>query len=391
MERCITTEKHPIKLWLRDIDDDTLTQARNLASLPFIHSHIAIMADAHVGFGMPIGGVAATRDVVIPNAVGVDIGCGVCAVRTSLTRIERETLKSILGAIRLAVPVGFSHHRQKQNARQMPAPAPGIDIAALPIVSREFDNALTQVGTLGGGNHFIEIQQADDRHIWIMIHSGSRNIGYRVANHYNDLAIEINRKKGGVSVIERQLAFLPLDTAVASRYLQEMRYCVEFAKTNRRVMMERIEDILLRYCAPVSFAEPVDVAHNYAAFESHFGREVLVHRKGATRAGRGETGIIPGSQGTASYIVRGLGNEESFSSCSHGAGRRLGRKQAQKQLDLKTEIARLEQRHILHAIRGRRDLEEAVGAYKDIETVMANQRDLVEVVTRLQPLAVVKG
>ncbi|HSO09234.1 MAG TPA: RtcB family protein, partial [Desulfoprunum sp.] len=153
MERCITTEKHPIKLWLRDIDDDTLTQARNLASLPFIHSHIAIMADAHVGFGMPIGGVAATKDVVIPNAVGVDIGCGVCAVRTSLTEIERETLKSILGAIRLAVPVGFSHHRQQQNVRQMPAP--GIDIAALPIVSREFDNALTQIGTLGGGNHFI--------------------------------------------------------------------------------------------------------------------------------------------------------------------------------------------------------------------------------------------
>ena len=391
MERCITTEKHPIKLWLRDIDEDTLTQARNLASLPFIHSHIAIMADAHVGFGMPIGGVAATRDVVIPNAVGVDIGCGVCAVRTSLTEVDRETLKAVLGAIRLAVPTGFSHHRRKQDVRLMPASAKGTAIESLPIVDREFDNALSQIGTLGGGNHFIEIQQADDRHIWIMIHSGSRNIGYRVANHYNDLAIEINRKKEGSSVIERQLAFLPLDTAVASRYLQEMRYCVEFAKTNRRVMMERIEDILLRYCAPVSFAEPVDVAHNYAAFESHFGREVLVHRKGATRAGRGETGIIPGSQGTASYIVRGLGNEESFSSCSHGAGRRLGRKQAQKQLDLKTEIARLEQRHILHAIRGRRDLEEAVGAYKDIETVMANQRDLVEVVTRLQPLAVVKG
>jgi tRNA-splicing ligase RtcB len=391
MERCITTEKHPIKLWLPDIDEDTLGQARNLASLPFIHSHIAIMADAHVGFGMPIGGVAATRDVVIPNAVGVDIGCGVCAVRTSLTEIDRETLKSILGAIRLAVPTGFTHHRRRQDQRLMPASTKGRDIVTLPIVSREFDNALHQIGTLGGGNHFIEIQQADDRHIWIMIHSGSRNIGYQVANHYNDLAIEICRKKGGSQAADRQLAFLPLDTAVASRYLQEMRYCVEFARANRRVMMERIEDILQRCCAPVSFAEPVDVAHNYAALEHHFGREVLVHRKGATRAGLGETGIIPGSQGTASYIVRGLGNEESFSSCSHGAGRRLGRKQAQKQLDLQAEIARLEEQRILHALRGRRDLEEAAGAYKDIEIVMANQRDLVEIVTRLQPLAVVKG
>jgi len=389
MERCITTEKHPIKLWLRDIDDDTLTQARNLASLPFIHSHIAIMADAHVGFGMPIGGVAATKDVVIPNAVGVDIGCGVCAVRTSLTGIERETLKSILGAIRLAVPVGFSHHRQKQDVRQMPAP--GVDIAALPIVSREFDSALTQIGTLGGGNHFIEIQQADDRHIWIMIHSGSRNLGFRVANHYNDLAIELDRRKGSGFGADRQLAFLPLDLPVALRYLQEMQYCIEFARANRRLMMTRIEDIVQHYCAPVSFAPPIDVAHNYAVAETHFGREVLVHRKGATRAGIGETGIIPGSQGTASYIVRGLGNSDSFSSCSHGAGRRLGRRQAQRQLDLRAEIQRLEERRILHAIRGRRDLEEAAGAYKDIEVVMANQQDLVEIETRLQPLAVIKG
>ena len=190
MERCITTEKHPIKLWLPDIDADTLTQARNLAALPFIHSHVAIMADAHVGFGMPIGGVAATRDVVIPNAVGVDIGCGVCAVRTSLTAIDRETLKSILGAIRLAVPTGFAHHRSRQEARLMPASVKGRDIESLPIVSREFDNALSQIGTLGGGNHFIEIQQADDRHIWVMIHSGSRNLGYQVANHYNRLAAD---------------------------------------------------------------------------------------------------------------------------------------------------------------------------------------------------------
>ena len=391
MEKTITSEKHPIKLWLRDIDADTLTQAKNLANLDFIHSHVAIMPDAHVGYGMPIGGVAATMGAVIPNAVGVDIGCGICAVRTSLTAVDRETLKNILGAIRRSVPVGFNHHRSRRPAHIMPEPEKGIGIAELPIVNKEFDNALTQIGTLGGGNHFIEIQQADDGHIWIMIHSGSRNIGFRVANHYNDLAIGFNRRHGRDAGADRQLASLPLASEVGERYIHEMRYCVQFAKANRRQMLEAVEDILQQYCSPLQFGEVIDVAHNYAAFENHFYKEVLVHRKGATRAGSGETGIIPGSQGSASYIVRGKGNLESFSSCSHGAGRRLGRKQAQRQLDLQSEINLLESQQILHAIRGRRDLEEAAGAYKDIEEVLRFQQDLVEVVTRLRPLAVIKG
>ncbi len=391
MEKTISTEKHPIKLWLTDIDADTLTQAKNLANLAFIHSHVAIMPDAHVGYGMPIGGVAATTEVVIPNAVGVDIGCGVCAVPTSLTAIDRESLKNILGAIRRTVPVGFSHHRNRQPSHLMPDPQKGIRISDLPIISREFESALTQIGTLGSGNHFIEIQQADDGHIWIMIHSGSRNIGYQVANHYNGLAIAYNRKHGKDTGADQQLAALPLASEAGERYLLEMRYCVEFARANRRLMLANIEDILQQFCAPVRFGQLIDIAHNYAALEHHLHREVLVHRKGATRAGLGETGIIPGSQGTASYIVRGKGNAESFSSCSHGAGRRLGRKQAQKQLDLQTEIRKLESQQILHAIRGKKDLEEAVGAYKDIEEVLRLQKDLVEVVTRLRPLAVIKG
>ena len=390
MEKTINTERHPIKLWLKDIDAETLSQARNLANLPSIHSHIAIMADAHVGFGMPIGGVAATTDVVIPNAVGVDIGCGVCAVPTTLTAVDRETLKNIMAAIRRAVPLGFAHHRHSQPAHHMPDPPKGLRLKDLPLVNREFANALSQIGTLGGGNHFIEIQQADDGHLWLMIHSGSRNIGYQVANHYNSLAIGFDRKRKN-PVTDQQLAALPLDSETGEKYLLEMRYCVEFAKANRRLMLERIEDILQQFCAPMRFGEIIDIAHNYAALENHFGREVLVHRKGATRAGLGETGIIPGSQGTASYIVRGKGNRESFFSCSHGAGRRLGRKQAQKQLDLQTEIRMLESQQILHAIRGRRDLEEAAGAYKDIEEVVRLQQDLVEVVTRLRPLAVIKG
>jgi len=391
MEKTISTEKHPIKLWLTDIDADTLTQAKNLANLDFIHSHVAIMPDAHIGYGMPIGGVAATTGAVIPNAVGVDIGCGVCAVPTSLTVIDHEILKNILGAIRRSVPLGFNHHRSKRPAHLMPEPAKGIGIGELPIVNKEFDSALTQIGTLGGGNHFIEFQQADDSHIWIMIHSGSRNIGYRVANHYNDLAIGYNRRHGKDAGADRQLASLPLASEVGERYLHEMRYCVQFAKANRRLMLETIEDIVQQFCPPVHFGDVIDVAHNYAAFEKHFHKEVLVHRKGATRAGLGETGIIPGSQGTASYIVRGMANAESFTSCSHGAGRRLGRKQAQRQLDLQTEIRMLESQQILHAIRGRRDLEEAAGAYKDIEEVMRFQQDLVEVVIRLRPLAVIKG
>ena len=391
MEKTITTEKHPIKLWLRDIDDDTLTQAKNLANLPFIHSHVAIMPDAHVGYGMPIGGVAATTGAVIPNAVGVDIGCGICAVPTSLTAIDRGTLKNILGAIRKTVPLGLNHHRSRRPAHFMPEPEKGIGIGELPIVSKEFDNALTQIGTLGGGNHFIEIQQADDGHVWIMIHSGSRNIGFRVANHYNGLAIDFARRHGKDGGGDKQLASLPVDTEVGERYIHEMRYCVQFARANRRLMLETVEDILQQYWSPLRFGEVIDVAHNYAALENHFHKQVLVHRKGATRAGPGETGIIPGSQGSASYIVRGKGNAESFSSCSHGAGRRLGRKQAQRQLDLQAEIGMLEAQQILHAIRGRRDLEEAAGAYKDIEEVLRYQQDLVEVVTRLRPLAVVKG
>ncbi len=391
MEKTINSEKHPIKLWLRDIDTDTLKQAKNLANLPFIHSHVAIMADAHVGFGMPIGGVVGTTDAVIPNAVGVDIGCGICAVPTSLRTIDRETLKKVLAAIRNSIPVGFSHHRHRQSAHLMPAPPKGLRIADLPIVGREFDNALGQIGTLGGGNHFIEIQQADDGHVWIMIHSGSRNIGFQVANHYNALAIDINRKDGREIGADRQLASLSLASEAGERYLLEMRYCVEFARANRGLMLETVEDLLQQICAPIHFGQAIDVAHNYAAMEKHFHRQVLVHRKGATRAGLGETGIIPGSQGTASYIVRGKGNMESFSSCSHGAGRRLGRKQAQKQLDLQSEVSMLESQQILHAIRGKRDLEEAAGAYKDIEEVLRLQQDLVEVVTRLRPLAVVKG
>lgn len=389
--KTINSEKKPIKLWLDELDNDTLSQAKNLANLPFIHSHIAIMPDAHVGYGMPIGGVAATRGAVIPNAVGVDIGCGVHAVQTSLRSLEKTKLKKLLQAIRSNVPLGFRHHKKPQSGARMPDLGGSRTGGSLEIVSREYENGRLQLGTLGGGNHFIEVQLGDDGLIWLMIHSGSRNIGYKVAGYYNKIAKSYNAKHGNKVPPKWQLDYLPVESDAGVNYLTEMNYCVAFAAANRRAMMHSVKQHLTDIEPSATFSPPIDVAHNYAAAEYHFNKEVIVHRKGATRAEKDGIGIIPGSQGSTSYIVRGLGNRESFSSCSHGAGRRLGRKQAQRGLDLKKEIQSLDKMGILHAIRHKKDLDEAPGAYKDISLVMANQRDLVEIITTLRPLGVVKG
>ncbi|HFQ90956.1 MAG TPA: RtcB family protein [Desulfobulbus sp.] len=390
MKKQLTTEKIPICLWLDDIEEGALEQARHLANLPFAFHHVAIMPDAHQGYGMPIGGVLATRGVVIPNAVGVDIGCGMCAVRTSLGEVPQEMLRKVMSGIRRAVPLGFKHHPKALPADRLP-PLPPDPEQALPVVAQEFRSARAQVGTLGGGNHFIEIQRGSEGRIWIMVHSGSRNLGYKVAGHYNRLAVRMAPAMRVQVPRNWQLAYLPLDSREGNLYLEEMRYCVEFALANRREMMERIQEVFVDLLGPVDFGDLINIAHNYAALERHYGQEVMVHRKGSTRARRGETGIIPGSQGSVSYIVRGLGNPASFHSCSHGAGRIMGRRQAQRVLDLAEEKKKLDSRHILHAIRHRRDLDEAPGAYKDIGQVMRNQEDLVEIVEVLQPLAVIKG
>ncbi len=389
MQRTVKTEKKPIKLWLKDIDSGAMEQARNLANLPFVHSHIAIMPDAHQGYGMPIGGVMATDGVVIPNAVGVDIGCGMCAQQTSLRTLASKKLEILLGLIRQSIPLGFKHHKKAQSQHLMPkGPAPLSD---LPIVSREYKNARTQLGTLGGGNHFIEIQKGSDGFIWIMIHSGSRNLGYQVAGFYNKLAAKMSADLGATIPRNWQLAFLPVNSAEGRQYLLEMQYCVDFAFANRKLMMEKVKDALQMIAAPVHFHQFINIAHNYASLETHFNKKVFVHRKGATSAREGEIGIIPGSQGAPSYLVRGLGNQDSFTSCSHGAGRKMGRKQAKRSLVLQKEQKKLEDQGILHAVRSKRDLDEAPGAYKDIDEVMGNQLDLVDVLVTLQPLAVIKG
>ncbi len=384
----IDTEGVIIKSWCENPDENALAQAKNLANLPFIFRQVCLMPDTHEGYGMPIGGVIATNGVVIPNAVGVDIGCGMLAAASCLTDIDQATLKRILAKIRETIPVGFDHHEQAQDQSLMPQmDDPGL----YPEVSRQYRSACKQIGTLGGGNHFIEIQKGSDGRIWYMIHSGSRNIGLKVANRYNQTAILLNERWRAAVPKKWELAFLPIETEEAKTYLREMRYCLAFALANRKLMARRVQEAIRAEIPEAEFDESINIHHNYAVFEHHFGKNVIVHRKGATSAREGEMGIIPGSQGTASYIVRGKGNPESFTSCSHGAGRKMGRREAIRSLDLDAEKKALDDRGILHAIRGRQDLEEAAGAYKDIDIVMEEQRDLVEIVTKLDPLAVIKG
>ncbi len=415
----------PIKSWCNYPESGALDQAKNLASLPFVFKHIALMPDTHQGYGMPIGGVLATHNVIIPNFVGVDIGCGMCAVRTSLTEMPIELLKRIRGGSKKyqggifgSIPVGKGQqHKKAQDENLMPVVSQ-IQKARFkngyvcvpceelyPIVCSEYMSALKQLGTLGSGNHFIEIQRGSDGYIWIMIHSGSRRLGYDVAKHYNTLAQEMCKKwYSNIPPFKGQdgLAFFPLDTKEGQDYLREMNYCLEYAKANRYWMINKVKEIFKETVenywmtdkeglSNVTFDEIINIHHNYATIENHFGKNVVIHRKGATSARKGQIGIIPGSQGTSSYIVKGLGNPESFNSCSHGAGRAMSRTKARENLSLEEEQKKLDDKGILHSIRGKKNLDEASSAYKDIAVVMEEQKDLVEILVKLSPLAVVKG
>lgn len=392
MDRVWYTEEQlnvPLKLWMSQIEEEALDQYYNLARLPFVFKHVAAMPDSHLGYGMPIGGVLATKGYIIPNAVGVDIGCGMIAVRTNLRHIPRDILKKIMGDIRRLIPVGFKKHNKPQNGM------PTWDQHKLiqTIIENEYENAEKSLGTLGSGNHFIEIQKGDDNFIYVMIHSGSRNLGKKIADHYNKLAVEKNEEWFSAVPRKWQLAFLPILSNQGRAYYTEMEYAVRFAYANRMLMLDRVEEAFKNHITDTNFFahDMVNIAHNFARMENHFGENVMVHRKGATPSYKDELGIIPGSQGTASYIVRGKGNRESFMSCSHGAGRLMGRKQAQKNLNLEEEQRKLDEKGIIHGIRGKKDLDEASGAYKDIDEVMAHQTNLVDIVRKLEPLAVIKG
>ena len=380
-----------VKIWAKAVDPHAWKEIMNLSSLPFVFHHLAFMPDIHGGMGMPIGGVLATKNVIIPNAVGVDIGCGMCAVKTDwkVADISSDILrKKIMSGIRERIPVGFDHHKDLQDDALMPQ---GHDMDKLTIVKAQYTAARHQIGTLGGGNHFIELQKDPEDNLWIMLHSGSRNLGFKVAEYYNKLALEVNSQNYSVVRPEMQLAFIWQRTPLFGAYWSEMKYCVDFAFCNRSLMMQRIQDVIADALPGVTFEPIINIAHNYAAIEHHFGEDVIVHRKGAVRARAREIGIIPGSQGTKSYIVEGLGNPDSFDSSSHGAGRLMSRTAAINELSLKDEVEKLESQGIVHAIRCKKDLEEAPGAYKDIDEVMANQKDLVKIVTELTPIAVVKG
>ncbi|MCL2575045.1 MAG: RtcB family protein [Defluviitaleaceae bacterium] len=374
----IKTDGLDILCWAMNPEEGAIEQAKNIAALPFAHNHIALMPDTHQGFGMPIGGVLAAVGHIIPNAVGVDIGCGMIATKTSLTEIDTAVLKNVLGGIRKSIPLGFNHRKEALDIEPVPKNAP--------IVADQHKKARFQVGTLGGGNHFIEFQRGSDGHIWFMVHSGSRNLGKQVCDHYNRLAKEQSKD------IPKNwdLAYLKADSVTGQQYIIEMEYCLRFAKRNRDVMSQIISDILQNETG-AKVIDSVNIHHNYANLEHHFGKDVWVHRKGATSAKAGQTGIIPGSQGTKSYIIKGKGNPLSFESCSHGAGRVMGRKQAERTLNLQEEIEKLDKLGILHGIRGIKDLDEAASAYKNIDVVMQEQQDLADIAIELMPLGVIKG
>jgi len=383
MNSVVSTERIPIKLWLDDIEHGALQQARDVANFPFAQKWISIMADSHQGYGMPIGGVMATNEVIVPNAVGVDIGCGMVAARLKTGHkvlSNKALLKGIMGAVREVIPMKFKH--QKTNQEWI-----GFDEAPdSEIIQQELESSRRQLGTLGGGNHFIEIQQGDDGNYWLMIHSGSRNIGLKTAKFYHKKAVDLC-KRWKSDIPNKDLSFLPMD-GLGKEYYDAMKWCMKFAQANRSLMMTRLVKVIDSYTS-VDIIHMINIHHNYAEYEHHYGQNYIVHRKGATKATTLTTGIIPGSMGTNSFIVKGLGNPESFMSCSHGAGRKMSRSKAKQDLDLELEQHMMSE--VVHGLRGVSNLDEAPGAYKDIDVVMENQKDLVEVLVKLTPLASMKG
>ncbi len=379
----------PVKSWCERVEQGALEQAAHLANHPRIVGHVALMPDCHIGYGMPIGGVVACDNAIIPNAVGVDIGCGMCAVQTSFPaeEISRTQLRQCLDKVEQRVPLGEGHcHRRPQQWERFDEMPSWMDPH-----TREL--AHKNLGTLGGGNHFIEIQAGDDGRIWLMLHSGSRNFGYRIAEHHSRVAAEMQPELG-------DLAYLDIESEEGDAYIREMRMAMMYAFENRARMMRTLKEAVVDTLKEVDFTAEYNIHHNYAAPEVHFGRAVWVHRKGATSAKQGETGIIPGSMGTHSYIVRGCGNADSMHSCAHGAGRVMGRMAASRTLT-REECDRAMGNVVFggwHPMRrrgkkgqGLLDLSEAPQAYKDIDEVIRASVDLVEPLVRLRPLGVLKG
>ncbi|WP_436493119.1 RtcB family protein [Actinokineospora sp. HUAS TT18] len=380
-----------IRLWTRPetVEAQAMRQLQNIAALPWVFKHVAVMPDVHYGKGATVGSVIAMRDAVSPAAVGVDIGCGMTAVRTSLTANDLPaSLAKLRSKIEAAVPVGFGAHKNEaftdRDAKDWPTFWKTLD-ELTPAVKRNHGKALQQMGTLGGGNHFIEICLDTTKQVWVMLHSGSRGIGNLLAQHHIEVAQTLAHNK---SLPDRDLAVFLAGTPQMAAYRHDLTWAQDYAKRNRSVMLRLVCDVIRKEFWQVKFDEPISVHHNYVAEETHFGEQVLVTRKGAIRAGLGDLGIIPGSMGTGSYIVRGLGNPDSFESASHGAGRRMSRNKAKQRYtrdDLAAQTAGVECRKDSGVV------DEIPAAYKDIDEVLRDQQDLVEIVAKLKQVICVKG
>jgi tRNA-splicing ligase RtcB (3'-phosphate/5'-hydroxy nucleic acid ligase) len=392
------------KLWVADVDNieaSAKEQIAAMAQLPHLFKHIAIMPDVHLGKGATVGAVMATDGAVVPNCVGVDIGCGMAAYRTGL-KFEgelalKEHWQNWLESANKAVPTGFACFNDRpdkwdERKERMGETCASVEPNALHCyealgAAKKFDSVeemvLRQVGTLGGGNHFLEVQRDEAGEIWLMVHSGSRAIGLKIAEHYDRQARALNAQ--WKSDAPRFLNWLPTDHETGRKYLEDMQWAVDYALASRKEMLRSA-----LACLGIEFdvAQMINIPHNYAALEHHFGSNVIVHRKGATRARLGEIGIIPGSMGSKSYIVRGKGNAESYSSCSHGAGRAMSRTAAKKALDTGMFAQAIEG---TFSTPGKGYIDEAPQAYKDIDAVMAQQTALVDIVHTLSPIITLKS
>ena len=401
--------RFPIKAWLSGIDrieDSCIEQAYNLSNLPFLHKWVCLMPDTHTGKGMPIGGVIATKDVIIPNAVGVDIGCGMVFVATDIKYEEiREVMvgtasimQSMIGNIMRTVPVGFEKHKQKQESAVLDLALENMDkYEANPELVHLIEEGYYQVGTLGGGNHFIELQEDEEGYLCIMIHSGSRHLGKEICDYFHNKACELNSTWYSQVPDGYRLAFLPVHTKEGQQYINWMHLALDYAYENRERMMEQVCNVVRehieRYAGQmVSFTDQINCHHNYAALENHYDANVWVHRKGATRVRQGERAVISGAMGSYSYVVEGKGNPESFHTSSHGAGRAYSRTGAMNAFTTEQVMVDLKEQGVVLGKRKKNDVaEECRFAYKDIDEVMAQQTDIVTPVRKLKTVGVVKG
>lgn len=398
MKQVIKEEgSRPIKIWTDDVEATALTQLKNLARLPFINPNgVSCMPDVHAGIGSTVGTVIATEQAIIPAAVGVDIGCGMNAVRLSLKASDLpDSLAEVRDLIEKSVPLGAGGRHQgdeKLQALYERLPKTSFNLAMnlnSNISEAYWKKSGSQLGTLGSGNHFIEVCIDESQDVWVMLHSGSRGIGNMIGSYYISKAKK-EMERFFISLPDADLAYLPEDTEDFNDYMEAVHWAQDYALENRKVMMEVVIDAL-RKTIPVEFTitqEAINCHHNYVAREHHFGRNLWVTRKGAIRARSGDLGIIPGSMGQRSYIVRGKGNLDSYCSCSHGAGRVMSRAEARKRFTVADLVAQTD------GVECRKDdsvIDEIPSSYKNIDEVMANQTDLVEVVHTLKQVLCVKG